>query len=141
MPWQEEVGIAVGSVTVDDRPIQVANPQTQKETETQEDGNHSLTIAAIAATLGLLFILVVGFFVAKSRSTKRKPSASINEANCETNDKVEQKVTASMEEGKSLDKKMEDESDNNSTNCPSSDAHSDLASTDEHVPPSVAPID
>jgi len=119
----KDLGIAKASVA----------EKTERKPSTcggSDDSNPTAMIAVVVGgTVGLLSILVIyHVFRAKARKAKQQTDASTNK----TSDTVDHQVTASMEEGKSLDdKKVDDESDKQSTDCPSSDAQSDTNIADE----------
>jgi hypothetical protein len=116
-------GVAVA--TVSPVPVQEATKQQQDtDVQSEEEEDHSLVIG-VSVVVGLISLAVMGTCYVMTMRSKRAATTSSKEAT----GTVESEVTASMEEGKVVEgKKMDDEkdeSDNSSTNCPSSDAQSE----------------
>jgi hypothetical protein len=111
--------------------------QQQEKTDTQAHGNVNNVIygssdAWFTAMAAVLLLLCAMYVCVARRSSKAENGAQNISVGTDADGRptCETKVTASMEEGESLDdKKSVEEDDNNSTICPSnSDKQSDLQS-------------
>jgi hypothetical protein len=122
----KDMGVATPTV----RPFRPEQPQ-ETDMQTANMTNVIIVVSAIAGLKLLLFAV----WVARSRQTKEKyGTQDPNAAHNKTAESKVTVVTASMEEGKSVEeKKPVEDDDNNSTLCPS---NSDKQS-DKHSEPSI----
>lgn len=112
----KDLGIATPSI----RPVRVERPRPHPSSEEPEKGFNMMIIVYCAIFL-LIKIAVLCCVFKKHKATKEAPAVTV-----ETTIVAENKVTASMEEGKALDYKTpSDEIDNSSTVPPSSDKQSE----------------
>lgn len=125
-------GVALATISTVST-VSTVQTQTQQQQDTdvqKEESMQEWKIAVLAVAVLISIVFMIKCFVMATRAHQSKSSTAANEAT----GTVKSEVVVSMEEGKVVDeKKVEDECDNNSTNCPSSDTKSETSVTHNDV--------